>query len=353
VISKEGLTLLGEEKAPAKINLSLRVLGRRPDGYHELFGLMAKVGLFDEVRVWLREDAGAAAQGVQGVPGAQGVQGIQGSQGLEEVPGDLLEFTNLLGPPFEGALVGDEGFAGPRNLALRALGAYRDKTGYPEKGALIGLTKAIPKGAGLGGASTDAAAVLRILNREKRLTEVELKAMAKALGGDVPFFLERASLYWAGGIGEKLSPYHGPWPGEKVMLINPGFELSTADVFSHLGLTFGQNGSISLNASWGQNSDQPQGPPGLKGPMGARTQEFGDEPSWGLNDLEEAATRLCPALGETRKGILGTWPGPKCFGLSGSGATYWAIYDGGAGAEAALGGLADRGFWVRLVTLGI
>ncbi|MDR2387849.1 MAG: hypothetical protein LBE80_09745 [Deltaproteobacteria bacterium] len=324
MFSNQKLTLLGKTKSPAKINLSLDVLWKRPDGYHELRGLMAKVRLYDTVSIFHSKDQ------------------------LE----DGLEFSNQLGPPFEQALERDKTFNGPGNLALKALRAFRAKTGYPKPGAVIGLDKAIPKGAGLGGGSSNAAAVLRILNRAIGLSEPELKLMGKDLGGDVPFFLDPNTFCWIGGIGDRLKAYHFDTLGSQVLLINPGVELSTAEVFRHLDLTFSQNGSINLTAP-----SEPYWGPGFEFSFdsklaglenGADDQEI--RPSWGINSLEDTALRLCPELGPTREKLLELKPPPTCIGLSGSGPTYWAIYQKRPEAQAALTALAPSGLWVRLVT---
>ncbi|MDR3135817.1 MAG: 4-(cytidine 5'-diphospho)-2-C-methyl-D-erythritol kinase [Deltaproteobacteria bacterium] len=301
---------LGEIEAPAKVNLSLRVLGRRPDGYHELIGVMARVGLCDRVRVYLAGPDG---------PGE-----------------DTMSFESRIGFPFGETLGRDPGFSGPGNLALRAIRAFREKTGFPQSPALVSLDKAIPLGAGLGGGSSDAAAVLRLLSQGYgRLPLPELKLMARDLGGDVPFFLEESPICWAGGIGERLWPYEGPRPGTMAILVNPGLEVSTAKVFGQLGLTFCP-GSISLIP----HRDMGPGPgPGL--------------PAWGENDLEKAALSLCPALAIARDMISSTQPLPAHFGLSGSGATYWAIHNQPVKAQMAYSSLSwEPGLWVRLVTLG-
>lgn len=294
---------MGEERAQAKINLSLRVLGKRPDGYHELMGLMARVGLHDEVSLSL---AG---------PGGE----------------DVLAFEDRIGEPFGGTLAGDGEFAGPRNLALRAVRAFREETGRPGGPVRVSLVKGIPLGSGLGGSSSDAAAVLRILGRKWPVGGERLGRLALGLGADVPFFLGAGPFCWAGGVGERLRPYHGPMPGGYAALVNPGIKLSTAKVFAQLGLTSGLKGSISLIAESVQGDGQP---------------------FWGVNDLEGAAVSLCPALSMVREAIAKADPAPVRMGLSGSGATYWAVYGRLGEARAAAGSLAGQGFWVRVVTLG-
>ena len=124
------MTAIGRRPAPAKINLGLRVLGRRPDGYHELDTVMAKLDLADFIRLEQRPEPG---------------------------PDGLLATTSLSGLPPD--------FASPDNLALKAVAAFRLATGWPRGAVSIFLEKHIPLGAGLGGGSADGAAVLRALNQ--------------------------------------------------------------------------------------------------------------------------------------------------------------------------------------------
>lgn len=182
-------------RAPAKINLCLRVLGRRPDGYHELESLFQMVGLYDDVTVRPRR---------RGI-----VVSVEGA--------DLS--------------------IGPGNLAYEAAVALAQAIpGSP--GAAIDLVKRIPLGAGLGGGSSDAATVLIGLNRlwglrwpRRRLAEVGAK-----LGSDVPFFFFGPTA-WGTGRGERVTPAPrlrlsaaGPVP-EWAVLVNPGFPVSTRWAF--------------------------------------------------------------------------------------------------------------------------
>jgi 4-diphosphocytidyl-2-C-methyl-D-erythritol kinase len=290
--------------APAKINLSLRVLGKRPDGFHELFGLMAKIGLRDDVRL----------------------SPAEGGRDLDE-----LACEDLLGPPFGGTLALDGGFLGPENLALRAVRAFRQETGHPGFPVVVCLAKRVPLRAGLGGGSSDAAAVLRILNRRGLVAPGRLATLARDLGGDVPFFLEDGPMCWAGGIGERLRPHAGPRPGTHVVLVNPGLQVSTAAAFGRLGLTTGPGSSISLFA-------EPSFSPSLVPPIGH-------------NDLEEAAMGLHPSLAGVKATIASVSPAPDSVGLSGSGPTFWALYGGQGLAARAARSLARPGWWVAVAPL--
>ncbi|HWI63542.1 MAG TPA: 4-(cytidine 5'-diphospho)-2-C-methyl-D-erythritol kinase [Symbiobacteriaceae bacterium] len=150
-------------QSPAKINLSLNVLGKRADGYHDVDMVMIPVGLADTLRLSTAAD-------------------IQ-----------VICTPDVAGPP--GA-----------NLAFRAAQALKAATGYPG-GARIELTKVIPVAGGLAGGSTNAAAVLVGLNRlwETGLTGTDLEALAVKLGADVPFFITGRPAR-VQGIGERLRP---------------------------------------------------------------------------------------------------------------------------------------------------
>lgn len=171
--------------APAKVNFSLEVLGKRKDGYHEVRLLMAGVSLYDELHFRRAKD---------------GVLKLRCDRpGLD---------------------------VGPGNLIIKAARALQAQFGK-ELGAEIRLKKRIPLGGGLAGGSTDAAATLKGLNRlwALRLTKAQLHTLAAGLGSDVPFCLDSG---WAiaTGRGEKLEGLSQPrklW----VVLANPGFEVST------------------------------------------------------------------------------------------------------------------------------
>jgi 4-diphosphocytidyl-2-C-methyl-D-erythritol kinase len=188
-------------RAPAKINLCLRVLGRRPDGYHEVESVIQLVGLYDDVTIRPRR------------------RGI-----IVTVEGADLP-------------------TGPGNLAYDAAAALAHEVpGSP--GAAIRLVKRIPLGAGLGGGSSDAATVLVGLNRlwELRWPRRRLAEVGAKLGSDVPFFFFGPTA-WVTGRGERVTPAPalgpsaaGPVPCWAV-LVNPGFPVSTKWAFEALGKT--------------------------------------------------------------------------------------------------------------------
>lgn len=176
-------------RAAAKVNLTLEVLGKRPDGYHEIATVMQTVDLADRLTL---EDA------------------------------DTLElYASAPGVPTDGT-----------NLAVRAALALRESAGIT-RGARISLDKRIPVAAGLGGGSTDAAAVLLGLNRlwGLRWPRTRLEAIAVTLGMDVPFFL-RGGGALATGRGEQVEPVEAG--GSALVLVNPRFGSSTTEVYGRV-----------------------------------------------------------------------------------------------------------------------
>ena len=182
-----------ELPAPAKLNLFLHVVGRRPDGYHELQTVFQFLDLVDRVRFARRNDT-------------------------------LLRRTAAI-PGVEEA----------NDLVMRAARLLRDESGS-EMGADIGVEKRIPLGGGLGGGSSDAASTLVGLDRlwGLGLGSDRLAALGVKLGADVPVFV-RGLAAWAEGVGERLAPVvlERPW----YVLLVPPFAVSTAEVFNAPALT--------------------------------------------------------------------------------------------------------------------
>ena len=181
------------EKAYAKINISLDVTGRRPDGYHEMLMVMQTVTLCDDVRIELRENAKSSAE-----------------CNLHFVPGD------------------------ERNLAVRAANRFFERVGMRNSGAHIVIKKNIPVGAGMAGGSTDAAAVLRGLNKitGAGLTGAQLCELAAEIGSDVAFCVSGGTQL-ASGRGEVLSELPA-LPDCGIVICKPEFSVSTPELFRKL-----------------------------------------------------------------------------------------------------------------------
>jgi 4-diphosphocytidyl-2-C-methyl-D-erythritol kinase len=262
----------------AKVNRSLRVLGKRPDGFHELDTIFQTVDLTDTLFFLEGEEGGRAAGDVSLT--------IEGS----ELPAD------------------------DSNLILRAAAALRERFGI-RRGARIHLSKKIPIGGGLGGGSSNAAATLRALSELWTLpaTEADLHALAASLGSDVPFFLlgGRARGTGRGEILESLPD----GPEEWVVLAFPPFSLSTAAVYGAFSAPALTDSAVQTNL---------------------RAPGSGGGPD--RNDLEPTAESL---RGELRRLRLAfSEHGATSARLSGSGSTVFGVFGDAKRARRAFEGLA-------------
>ena len=250
--------------APAKINLVLRVHGRRRDGYHDVDTIVQQLDFGDEVVVALTARPGVALD-VSAEPGCD--------------PGSDRS-----------------------NLAYRAALAFLAASGCG-RGAAIRLRKRIPVGAGLGGGSSDAAAVLRALNRLTGgvLSTDTLLGIGAELGSDVPAFLTPSPLALARGRGDLVTPLR-PLPVRRVQVIYPGVAVSTARAYASLGrsLSAGAFPPLDLPRSWEEVEALAQ------------------------NDFESAASAQHPRIARTLaalrasgcRPVLLSGSGSACFGLA-------------------------------------
>ncbi|MEF3169026.1 MAG: 4-(cytidine 5'-diphospho)-2-C-methyl-D-erythritol kinase [Deltaproteobacteria bacterium] len=263
--------------APAKVNLVLRVLGKRKDGYHDILTLLQKVDLRDDITV-------TATSGD---------------------PDVRLTCTGIPCP------------VGTENLAHRAASFFLEESGV-RLSICIDLHKRIPIGAGLGGGSSDAAAVLKGLNllAGSPLTTDRLYDIAARLGSDVPFFLLDQGAAYGRGRGTELTPVAGRplW----YLLVYPGFGLSTAQVYADFSLTT-EKGETILERS------------------GLDTEDLG------INDLEKAVFPRHPLLARLADGLR--LLGAQHALMSGSGSTVYGIFPGRIEAYKAKRSIQSR--WVR------
>jgi 4-diphosphocytidyl-2-C-methyl-D-erythritol kinase len=244
--------------SPAKVNLMLRILKKREDGYHEIRTIFQKISLHDTLRFALREEPGIVIR-----------------TGDPELP------------------------TGKENLIYRAASALLQRAAH-RGGVSITLLKRIPVGAGLGGGSSNAAATLKTLNLllNVNLSQRELMEIGLRIGADVPFFLTEGSALGT-GIGDRLRRIDLPelW----YILINPGFEVSTAWAYKNHVLT---KRRIDYNIH-----KFPRNPEEVAGLL------------W--NDLEGAVSKAHPEISRAKeillsKGALGalmTGSGPTVFGI--------------------------------------
>lgn len=267
--------------APAKINLHLEIIARRPDGYHELRSIFLKVGLYDIVTV---------------------------------------ERTGKNGKT---SVVGNPGVSPESDLMYVAAETYRESAGI-EDGISIRIRKRIPLGSGLGGGSSDAASVLMCLDSMYDGAVPELPDLAKEIGSDVPFFFGTAASFVT-GRGERLEPLETPrrwW----TLIVAPGFVISTRDAFSWYDRHNPDRGAGG-QASEGEIRNEFLNPAGTEFP-------FRNDFASVLYDRYPELDHICSELGPCRlSGVTGS--GSGCFGL----------YDSYAAASAAAAKLEGYRFW--------
>ncbi|MBE0576287.1 MAG: 4-(cytidine 5'-diphospho)-2-C-methyl-D-erythritol kinase [Desulfuromonadales bacterium] len=270
--------------APAKINLCLHVLGRRDDGYHDLATLMQRIDLQDRLEVAVSSGSG------------------------------ITVYCPHVALP-----------SGVDNIAARAAKMLLEHLGE-ECSVAINIDKRTPSAAGLGGGSSDAAAVLQALNDllGTELPRSEMMALGVRLGADVPFFLYGQTA-WATGIGECLQSWPG-LPQVTLVLVNPGIVVSTAWVFQNLGLT----------------RTRPT----------ARIPRFPETASDLVhllhNDLEVVTCQHHPVITTIKERLIAS--GADGALMSGSGATVFGVFDDSSRAEHAAHILsAETDWWVKVV----
>jgi 4-diphosphocytidyl-2-C-methyl-D-erythritol kinase len=275
--------------SPAKINLFLHVRGKRPDGYHELFSLMCRITLFDEISLQFSEG-----------------NGVEIFCAHPKVP------------------------ANSNNLASRAVNLFQRELGS-EQSVQILLKKNIPPAAGLGGGSSNAASVLMALNAYHNypFSQEMLMNMGLKLGADVPFFIfQKPAL--ATGIGEKLTPFEGEL-SYHILLLYPGVEVSTTETYQNLnlGLTKEEKKPTSTN---------------LKLKRFDPAQDL-------INDLERVTIQKYPEIRLAKEKMVKY--GAAGALMSGSGSTIFGLFDNVATAKTAEHALnrdkADKNWQLFLV----
>lgn len=271
-------------QAPAKINLTLDVLSPRADGYHEIDSIMQTLSLADDV-----------------------------SLAWSDAPGVKL----IVDGPEATGIPADEG-----NLAYRAAAKLLDAADSAERGITILLTKNIPSQAGLGGGSSDAAAVLIGVNEllGRPLTGSSLQPIARNLGADVAFFL-RGGIARARGIGEIVDPVAGG-SEQELLIVKPSDGVSTAQAYRALD-AFPDRRSARATLAW---------------------------PDGGVsNDFESVVYAMHPAIARTRERLLAA--GAAAVLLCGSGSAL-AVF---GGSRDALGRVAKdagaAGIWRTRTTV--
>ena len=288
------------EEGRAKVNLSLRVVGRRADGYHDLESVVAFADCADRLTL--------------------------------EPGGELMLTTT--GPL--AAACGDTA----DNLVLKAAALLAEAVPNLKLGAFT-LDKVLPVAAGIGGGSADAAAALRLLARlnDLSLDDPRLQKVALATGADVPVCLFSRACDMT-GVGEQLLPL--ALPSMPCVMVNPRVPVATKDVFQALGL---RNGELLVGVT-----DVLRAPAWPE--EGASIADWVEVLENVGNDLEAPAMRIEPVIGEVLEALRGS-AGVKLARMSGSGARCFAMY--GATAEAHAAAVRIRhdhpGWWVHAGTL--
>ena len=266
-------------QAPAKINYLLDVIGKRPNGYHDLRMIMQRVNLCDEVSITLRDQPGVSVRcGHDAVPDGQG------------------------------------------NIAWKAAMAMLELSDF-KGGVDLALVKNIPVAAGLGGGSSDCAAVLLGMNDllGLDLSCQQLMDIGVKLGADVPFFVFKQTAL-AEGIGEKLTALEQVAP-VWVVLVNPNVPVSTAWVYQNLQLTANR-----------ELSKLPKFLDSLEKICGILS-----------NDLESVTIPAFPVIAEIKQKLISL--GAAGAMMSGSGPTVFGLFADRQSAEAAGNQLRQRGDW--------
>jgi 4-diphosphocytidyl-2-C-methyl-D-erythritol kinase len=284
------------EDARAKINLTLRVVGRRVDGYHDLESMVAFADCADR---------------------------------LSLTPGSKLNLRTA------GPLAQDCGETAD-NLVFKAAQLLGERVPDLKLGDFT-LDKVLPVTAGIGGGSADAAAALRLLARANGLAldDARLIEVARLTGADVPVCLASRACVMT-GVGETLLPLS--LPKIPCVIVNPCVPVATKDVFKALGL---RNGELLVGASdVFQATAWPE--------HGASVEDWVEVLAASSNDLEAPAMRIQPVIGKVLAALNAT-NGAWLARMSGSGATCFAIYENTAEAQRAAQKLQldHPGWWVR------
>jgi len=256
------------EEAPAKVNLTLAIRGRRPDGYHELESLVGFARCGDRLSLLPGEPLGLSVSG---------------------------PFAQAIGP------ISD-------NLVLKSARALARRVPGLELGSFV-LVKHLPGAAGIGGGSADAAAALRLLARANALdiADLRLAEAAQFTGADVPICLDPRPRIMR-GIGEKLSDPL-PLPRLAAVLVNPGVPVATREVFAALAAP-----CLSTSDATGREARIASGREELLAFL--RVQG---------NDLEAPAISIAPVIAEVLA-CLRAAPGCELARMSGSGGTCFGVF---------------------------
>jgi 4-diphosphocytidyl-2-C-methyl-D-erythritol kinase len=246
----------------AKINIGLRITGKRPDGFHDIETLFYPLGLCDALEFVISD---------------------------KQISKDIFASTGI-----------DTGSSPADNLVIKTILRLREKKSFPF--LKIHLHKAIPVGAGLGGGSSDAACLLKVVNKhfDLGINDHELKAISLHLGSDCPFFIDGVPSL-ASGRGEILTPVKHLLAGYYLVLINPGIGISTGEAY--------------------QNCSQGNPLTSLKQLLERPVIEWKGNI---LNDFEDFAFKKHPVIGDIKKELYSS--GAIFSLMSGSGSSVYGLF---------------------------
>ncbi len=283
-----------DAEARAKLNLRLRIFPPTSDGFHPLETIFCRVDMADRLRVRLWPE-----------PHRVWIH-VSGTEGVPD---------------------------GPENLAYRAAALFAERAGVVG-GIEVDLEKTIPPGSGLGGGSSDAAAVLRTLERVLHLAggQEALSRVAAELGSDVPFFAADLALVVGRGRGERLEP--GPvLPTRPMLIALPGVEVSTAEAY----------------AAWDVSCERGEIVPGEPGAISElQLSSWSELASLAVNDFEPVIFKLHSELAAIKEALLAS--GASIALLSGSGSALFGVYESDLERDEARSRLAKDLEGVRLVS---
>ncbi|MBK8882893.1 MAG: 4-(cytidine 5'-diphospho)-2-C-methyl-D-erythritol kinase [Bacteroidales bacterium] len=251
----------------AKINLGLQITGRRNDGFHNIETVFYPVNLYDALEFVISPEPSAS---------------------------DILTVTGIA-----------VGVKPEENIVIKAISKLREKYSFPW--LKIHLHKVIPQGAGLGGGSSDAACILKSLNRhfELAIGETEIMSIALEIGSDCPFFIYGDPAF-ASGRGEILEPINPVLSGYYLILVNPGVGINTGEAYRNCRPAVPAENLLQLASR--------------------------DIKEWKeliINDFEDFAFKKHPVIGKIKDDLYRS--GALFSLMSGSGSSVYGIFSGKPG----------------------
>jgi 4-diphosphocytidyl-2-C-methyl-D-erythritol kinase len=280
------------ERAYAKVNLHLEVLNKRPNGYHNIFSIMSSVGIFDLLKLYECELVSGDSRGL--------------TVTIKDEGGKFPSIIKSV--PLE------------KNLIYKAVRRYAE-TNKLTGSVSVGIEKNIPAGGGLGGGSTDAAAMLRFLNRRySLLTNEEMIHCASEVGADVPFCLEGGTAFCE-GIGDKIEKIKA-LSGFNILIANDGTHVDTSEAYKQIDYDRLSNDILKNQCSVNKEVFQQE----------VQTHNFKQLMHLAINDFEKTVFSLFPTVKMIKDTMIEN--GASFSIMTGSGSTVIGIFENLDAAEA-------------------